>query len=223
MYDDRVVGHEGPHTDRIVDGHQRLDAGTELAVVFLAQVLSTEIRALIDQVLDDGNFSHVRLHHQRRNPVVIGRIHVFSELHKQFDTSSLSAADFPRLWPLMNLVPAAAMSVVLAPFGFVSGNRILSKPAPPPLTNLQLNSGRLRVAGSSLHWGRQQRALPAGRFHDLGQGRSLGPPHHLLHLRALALGARLGFPRCWLGVALRSSSFRSREKLARSNGSSLSS
>jgi hypothetical protein len=64
MHDDRVVGHERANTDRIVDGHQRLNAGTELAVVFFAQVMCTRDHILpeLHQQLDDlqplsGGFS----------------------------------------------------------------------------------------------------------------------------------------------------------------------
>ena len=53
VHDDRVVRHEGSHADRIVERHQRLDAGSEGAVVLLAQVMRRQIRALVDQVLDD--------------------------------------------------------------------------------------------------------------------------------------------------------------------------
>jgi len=37
MHDDRVIGHERSHSDRIINGHERLDAGTEVAVVLFPQ------------------------------------------------------------------------------------------------------------------------------------------------------------------------------------------
>jgi len=40
----------------------------------------------------------------------------------------------------------------LAPFGFLFGNRILSKPAPPPPTNLQLRPGHPQTKRTAQDW-----------------------------------------------------------------------
>ena len=48
-----LFGTNVPTPIGVVDRHQRLDARAERAVVLLAEVVRAEIRALVDQVLDD--------------------------------------------------------------------------------------------------------------------------------------------------------------------------
>jgi hypothetical protein len=50
MHDHGIVGHEGSHSDRIVNGHERLYARTEVAIVLLSEIMGAEVRTFIDQV-----------------------------------------------------------------------------------------------------------------------------------------------------------------------------
>src|SRR5579863_2067418 len=84
VHNDSVVGHESPDTDSIVEGHQRLDTGTESSIVLLTQIVSREIGSLIHQVLHDPNVSQIGRDHQRRDAITIGGIHVLSEIDQQF-------------------------------------------------------------------------------------------------------------------------------------------
>lgn len=47
MHDCRIVGHKGPHANRIVNGHEGFYAGTEAAVVLLSQIVRAKVRAFI--------------------------------------------------------------------------------------------------------------------------------------------------------------------------------
>ena len=80
-----LLGRNVPDADCVVDRHQGLDAGAEGTVVLLAQVVGSQVRALIDQVLNDGNITVVGRHHQGSNTVVIGRVHVFAKTDQQLD------------------------------------------------------------------------------------------------------------------------------------------
>ena len=76
MHDHRVVRHERPNTDGIINGHEGLHAGTEGSIVLLTKIVRAEVRAFIDQVASNIDVAEVRGGHERCDAVAVGVIHV---------------------------------------------------------------------------------------------------------------------------------------------------
>ena len=59
------------------------DTGPEGAIVLLAQVMSPQVSALVDQILHDRDVPEVGSDHERRDAVAVGGVYIFAELNQQ--------------------------------------------------------------------------------------------------------------------------------------------